>query len=345
MDVVLTIAGGAREAGHDVAIAFGRRPETPDVLGDRAPAGIELLELPWGKRSPMGELGAAGALRRLLRTWKPDVIHLHSSIAGAHGVLLAPSGIPMIYSPHSFESALPDRGRGARAAIRAAERLIVRRASLVGAVSPSEAALSRKLGARRVEVVENGIPELDPGRPLERELPRRPVVVAAGRTVPQRRPDACARILSAVRDVATVQWVGGSDGRRGAGRGGLSAAGIPMTGWVPRTEALRLLGEATAYLHWTAWDGQALSVLEALSTDTIVIASDIPPNRDVVGEDQVFSTELEAVAAIRRVIADREYAEALRDAQRRRRARWSSTTMVEAWLKVYDSLASPRSRA
>jgi glycosyltransferase involved in cell wall biosynthesis len=322
-----------------VAIAFGRRPETPEIIGGQALTGVDLLELPWGRRAPVGELRAARALRRFLREWMPDVIHLHSSLAGAHGVVLAPRGLPLIYSPHSFESALPGGGRTRRQAIRAVERLTVRRASLVGAVSPSEATLSTKLGARRVVVVENGILELDPGVPLERELPERPAVVAGGRTVPQRQPDSCARILSGVRDVADVRWIGGSDGRRGAGAEGLAAAGIPMTGWVPREESLRLLGEATVYLHWTAWDGQALSILEALSRDAVVIASDIPPNRHLVGENQVFTGEAEAVDAIRRVVSDPDFAQELRAAQRRRRPRWGASRMVEAWLDLYASCA------
>ena len=39
--------------------------------------------------------------------------------------------------------------------------------------------------------------------------------------------------------------------------------------------------EAKVYLHWTAWDGLPLSILEAMANDVVVIASDIPANREL----------------------------------------------------------------
>ena len=77
-----------------------------------------------------------------------------------------------------------------------------------------------------------------------------------------------------------------------------------MTGWCGRDEALDHLAQATVYVHWTAWDGQPLSVLEALARDVIVIASDIPANRDIVGAGQVFDSVGAAQAFLRRVLAD-----------------------------------------
>ncbi len=337
LEIVCTLAGGAAEAGHDVAIAYGRRPETPESVAAAIPERVEPFGLPWARRTPAEQLAAARTLRRVVRRWRPDVVHRHSSVAGVVGQLALPRGTRTIFSPHSFESALPSSGRARRLAIRGLERWAVRRASLVGAVSPSEGSMSTRLGAREVAVVENGIPELEPGRALERELPARPRVVAVGRTVPQRRPDACARILSRVADVAEVAWVGGGGGQRGvAGFEALQAAGVPVTGWVSRERALGELGEATVYLHWTAWDGQPLSVLEALARDAVVIASDIAPNRDVLGPAQVFAAEEDAVAAIRRVIEDPSYAAELRSGQRARRGRWAASAMVERWLALYE---------
>lgn len=340
LDVVCTIAEGAGRAGDDVAIAFGRRPETPALLRDVVAPPVELFPLEWGRRRPLEELAAARELRRLIRAWEPDVVHLHSSVAGVVGAVVTPPDAAVVYSPHSFESALPgDRTR--RGLVRALERFAVRRATVVGAVSPSEAELSQRLGARSVRVVENGIAELDPGRALVRDLPARPSVIAGGRTVPQRRPEACARILAGLRDVADVAWVGGGGGGRGvAGQSALDAASIPTTGWVERSEFLRRLEAATVYLHWTAWDGQPLSVLEALACDAVVIASDIAPNRHVLGDAQVFNSEAEALSAVRRAVADHDFAEALRQSQRARRWRWSAVRMVADWTELYQRTVS-----
>jgi glycosyltransferase involved in cell wall biosynthesis len=341
MEMVCTVAEGSTRAGHEVAIAYGHRPETPAYVTDVIPAGVDQFALPWRRRTPGDQVAAARELRRLAARWRPDLVHLHSSVAGVVGRLAVGSSAPAIFSPHSFESVLPTGSRSRRAAIRALERWAVRKAALVGAVSPSEGRLSRELGATAVAVVENGIAELEPGRVLERDLPRRPRVVALGRTVPQRRPDACARILARVAESAEVVWVGGGGGRRGvAGQAALRDAGVPTTGWVPRERALDELGRATVYLHWTAWDGQPLSVLEAMARDAVVIASDIEPNRDVLGADQVFASEEAAVSAIQRVLAEPGYAEALRTGQRERRGRWAASAMVEGWLGIYERFAA-----
>jgi glycosyltransferase involved in cell wall biosynthesis len=219
---------------------------------------------------------------------------------------------------------------------------------MVGAVSYSEAELARRYGARRVVRIPNGIPELEPDRVVTHPggPNGRAIVIANGRTVPQRQPQACARILAGVRDVARPAWLGGSGGARGdAGRHALVAAGIAPTGWLPREELMRRLGEAAVYVHWTAWDGLPLSVLEAVALDVAVVASDIPPNREILGAEGVCSSEEEAIARIRRIVEDPDFAERQRERQRARRCQFAASAMVEGWLAAYaDVLGQPRQR-
>ena len=106
------------------------------------------------------------------------------------------------------------------AAYRAAEWLIARRCH-VAAVSHAEAELARRvLHAPHVSVVANGIPELDAAaaQPADRAGA---LVVGSGRIAPQRRPEASARILRAVSDIAA----GPLDRRRARRRGGAAARG------------------------------------------------------------------------------------------------------------------------
>ena len=58
------------------------------------------------------------------------------------------------------------------------------------------------------------------------------------------------------------------------------------------------------YLHWSAWDGQSLAILEAIAHDVVVVASDIPANREIVGPRQVCPDEPSAVALARSVLED-----------------------------------------
>src|SRR5207247_7839684 len=95
--------------------------------------------------------------------------------------------------------------------------------------------------------------------------PGRPHVLALGRIAEQRQPEACARILGGLRDIAHVEWVGGAARAGCSGRAALETAAVPVTGWLPRPNAQSRLSAATAYLHWTAWDGQPLPGPAALA--------------------------------------------------------------------------------
>ena len=80
-----------------------------------------------------------------------------------------------------------------------------------------------------------------------------------------------------------------------------------------------------------------------MAKDVVVVASDVPANRELLGPQQVFSTEESATAFLRRVITERDLRAELLSAQRARRDAFSAYAMTERWLAVYDSLRSGRS--
>ena len=334
LHVVRSLAAGLAAAGHEVAIACGRRPETPADLRGDLPSGVIVRALPWSRRTVRSQLEAARALRALARDWEPDIVHLHSSFAGAVGAIALPRRTAFVYTPHGAATARTGDSALRLAAYRQAERAIARRASLVGAVSEAEARVAREWArAQQVTVVRNGIGELDPGaQPVTNGRSAGPLVLAAGRICAQHRPADSARILSALRDRSDVAWVGAAPDGEDAP---LHHAGVPITGWLPREEVLARLGYATVYLHWSAWDGLSLTVLEAMARDAVVVASDIPPNRELLGERQICGKEERAVALIRRVLDDQQLRHALLADQRARRVAYGAARMTEAWASIY----------
>ena len=343
LQVVRMLAADQAARGHEVTLAYADQPQAPADLAVTAAAGIELAPIAWERRSPASQLAAGRALRRLVRERRPDLVHLHSSFAGAVGALALPRGVPLIYTPHGFAFARKGVGRATGFAVRAIEALVARRCALVGAVSEAEGELARRgLCAPRVAVVRNGIPELDDGVPERSDDRSEPAVVALGRIAEQRRPAATARILAALAMDARVGWIGGS------GDGGdrpLRDAGIPVTGWLPHSEALERLAEATVYLHWSAWDGQSLAILEAIARDVVVVASDIPANREIVGPRQVCTDERAAIELVRSVLADPALRAELLAAQRRRAPEFGARRMSAEWLAVYERTLRPASGA
>ena len=351
LEVVRFLCERHVEAGHEVTIAYGTRPETPGdpaaMFGDR----VELFDLGWHRGTPTTHLEVRRRVQSLCRRLRPDVVHLHSSFAGF--VTARPWGdVPTIFTPHAFASCIGDVGRLRKAMYTTAERVAVRSCDIVAAVSESEAATATRLGARDVVSIPNGIPELDPMTLLAAEPPHRvgtgrPLAIGVGRLSAQRRPEACGRILSRLSDLATVAWVGGEQpgAEAPASRATLEGLGVPVSGWRPREDVLAAMREAHVYVHWTSWDGMPMSVLEAMSTDTVVIASDTEPNREVLGERQVCRTEDEAVELARTVLSDPDFAmELLRD-QEARRLRHSADVMARSYERLYRRVVSRRAVA
>jgi glycosyltransferase involved in cell wall biosynthesis len=340
-EITRTEAEGMARAGHRVAIAYGVRPETPHDLHDRLDPLVELIPLPWTSRTLAAQVRAYRALRKLCRVWKPDVVHLMSSYAGLHGAL-AIKDVPKVYTPQAYAFTMASEPAYKRWAYLIVESFVARRVDLVGACSLSEGAQARSLpGARSVAVVPNGIEELSHKPPVTAlEAKPEPTVVAVGRPLPQRQPEACARILSAVSDCARVRWIGGGTDD-GGGQQALAEAGIPLTGWMPRPLTLAALRDSMLYLHWTAWDGLPLSVLEAMALDVVVVASDIGPNRELLGPRQVCRTEQEAITLLRRLIADPDLRKQFLDDQRARRQSYGADEMVSRWTEIYWSLQAP----
>ena len=188
--------------GHDVTIAYGVRPETPDELRERIDPAVDVIELPWEGRTVSAQVRAARALRRLCRERRPDVIHLHSSFAGGVGAIAIAGMAPTIYTPHAY-SFLGARSRLRRALYTGGGDL--RRPP--GDHGRGGVRVTRRVSRAssehvRVEVIPNGVPELDHPPPARPTANGHPTVVAMGRIVPQRLPVETARILASVADIA-----------------------------------------------------------------------------------------------------------------------------------------------
>jgi glycosyltransferase involved in cell wall biosynthesis len=346
LGVVAALTERLARDGHEVVLAHGERPETPVDARTVIDGRVRIVALPWQRRTLGAQVRAAVALRRLARRVRPDVVHLHSTFAGLVGALAVPRSIPRIYTPHGYSISRTSDGLAARTAYRAVEWAIAHRVDLVGAVSRSEAAQAAELvHAPRVGIVANGLPELDRGHLPTVPARPRTVVAALGRIGPARQPEAGARILSAVatRTGADVLWIGGGGtGDDEPGLAALRAAGVPVTGWLSGDEARDALAGATALLHWSAWDAQPLAVLEAMARDVVVVASDLPANRELLGDEQICATEEEAASLLAAVVADDGLRDRFLDSQRRRREHYGADRMARDWLAVYRGLVAAR---
>lgn len=336
-EVVRQLANAAVVRGHEVHVAHSQRRWTPPAFESMFAEAVVFHRLGWSaERRPWPLLRATAQLAALVRRQRYDLIHLHSTFAGVTGAVARPRRVPTIYTPHGYAFLIGSLSTPAQLAVRAAERIVGRRVSVVGAVSESEAKEARGLGLPRVSVIRNGIAELNDRSARTRGYgianAERRGVVAAGRMSAQRQPLAVAEILAALPREAPKGWIGdpGDDESVRA----LEASGTSITGWRPREEVLEITRRARVYLHWSAWDGNPLSVLEALSVGTVVVGHDIPPVREILGERWVHRRPEAAAAMIERLLVDDDFFASVQLAQARAAAPFTARSMAEQWCEL-----------
>ena len=134
--------------------------------------------------------------------------------------------------------------------------------------------------------------------------------------------------------------MGGGGDLADGGTAALRAAGIRITGWLERSAALGAKhGNSHGLPALVGGDAQPLAVLEAMANDVVVVASDIPANRELLGPRQVCGTEDAAVELLRGVITEPALRAELIAEQRERRTRYGAARMAAEWLAVYSRLS------
>lgn len=339
-------------AHHHVALPSVRRGGRTDreIVERIVAAGARTHDVSL-TRSPI-TLANAMAIRRLrsiTRSVAPDIVHLHSSIAGVIGRLpTVSSGIPVVYTPNGVS---PLRSA------RVAERLLGARADAIVAVSESEAALIRELRwcrPERVHVIPNGIPvesppPLHPGLRARLGLgPTAPVIGAVGRLTDQKAPEVVLAAWGEVlahRDDVTCVWMGDGDRRDDAATAARrwGQGRIHLLGHVEGAAAA--IAELDVFCLGSRYEGGPYALLEAMRAGVAIVATDVVGTRDAVEDGRtgllVPPDDSAALgAAVLSLLEDPDRRAALgAAAQVDQRGRFSVTATNDALLALYRELS------
>jgi lipopolysaccharide/colanic/teichoic acid biosynthesis glycosyltransferase/glycosyltransferase involved in cell wall biosynthesis len=274
--------------GHDVTV-YCRANYVKD--GPRTHRGMTLRHLPTGDskhldaivHSTLSSLAALGC--------GYDIVHYHALGPG----LLTPvtkylSHARVVQTIHGLDQHRRKWGVAARQVLRAAAWMSAR-------VPDATIVVSRELGAyyratydRETTFIPNGVAPVDPpGDHIVRGrlglVPGR-YILFVGRLVPEKRPDLLLRAFKQLDSNARLVIVGGSSfsDRYVRSLHTLSAGDprITMTGYVYGEALHQLYANAAAFVLPSAIEGMPLTVLEAASFGVPVIASDIPPHREIL---------------------------------------------------------------
>ncbi|KAA8739365.1 glycosyltransferase family 4 protein [Actinomyces johnsonii] len=270
--------------GHDVIV------EAPAVVLDGldlAPARAEALEI--GARPSLGDSRVVARLRRLGH--RAHTVHAHGLRAGALAALALGrrrhGRTRLVVTLHN----LTVGGRLTTLVGQGLERLIASRADLVLAVSPDLAKRARGLGAARVELAVIPAPVPHPSSEP----------TSSGSTAPEDVwPQEGARILTVARlapqkglslllDVAAAlsleveagrlpafTWAlaGDGPGREEAAER-IAAEHLPVTLLGRRSDVPSLMETADAVVQTSLWEGQPLTIQEALRAGAAIVATDV----------------------------------------------------------------------
>src|SRR5207244_8012349 len=117
----------------------------------------------------------------------------------------------------------------------------------------------------------------------------------------------------------------------------LVGAGVAVSGWLAQAEAAAAIERTDVLVHFSAFEGLPLSLLEAMTAGRAVVASDLPAIREVLDDAGILvGNAQEAADAVRRLRADEPLrAELAARAHDRARRLFTKQAMVERTLAVY----------
>lgn len=265
----------------DVYLAYSVRPQTPKNYKDLLKPYVHLIEVKnFGKNllNIWDDQKAIQELKRIEKQVRPDIIHLHSSIAGGIGRLcFRRAKVPVIYTPHGYAHVL--MGPGFKSKIYwTFEKILGRTNHITLTCCKSEDEEARRF-CKHTAYIETGVnlkdlsSALDGVKPVKND---RFTVFSLGRICRQKRPELFNRIAELVPE-ARFLWIG-----EGELRNQLTAPNIEVTGWKPRLEALELAKGADAFVLCSYGEAIAMSLIENMYIKKLCLVSNTMGNKSVI---------------------------------------------------------------
>ena len=337
---LLPLAQAQREAGHEVVAVCADGP----LVGRLTDAGLRVETVGFSRRLlSLEHVAAYGALVRLFRAERFDMVHVHTPIAAFIGRLAAArAGVPrIVYTAHGFY--FHDRmGLLKRAAFVALEWLAGRATHVLFTQAAEDAETARRLGLCRggmIEAIGNGV---DPGRfypggetriHVRRALdtPEDAVVVMmVGRLVAEK---GYGELLAAVADLEVHLWVVGerlASDHAGSIDAALAAARGPRLHLLgARDDVPELLRAADIFTLPSHREGMPRSIIEAMMSGLPVVATDVRGSREEVVDGETGRlVPVGQVAPLNRALAALAGSASLR-------AEWGAAGRARA-LVLYD---------
>ncbi|PRX52857.1 glycosyltransferase involved in cell wall biosynthesis [Nonomuraea fuscirosea] len=333
---VLTLVEELVRRGHQVVVIGPRSVEEQFAFGG---AGAGFVEVAVSDRPhPVNDLRAVLAVRRL--TKGADVVHAHGLRAGALAGLARRGAVVTLHNALTA-------GGFVGLAYGVLERIVARRAGRVLVVSPDLGQRMTGLGARDVRAALVTAPVPRPPKRTPREVREelgageRPILLTVARLAQQKGLETLLDVAAGPwRDARPLFVVAGEGPLRGELRRRIDAEGLPVTLLGHREDVPDLLGAALALVMPSRWEGQPLTLREALMTGTPAIASNVGGIPEILGDAGIMVPygDVEGLrAAVQELLSSPRAAETLAEAATRRGGEMpDDDDVVESVLAAYQ---------
>jgi glycosyltransferase involved in cell wall biosynthesis len=315
--------------------------------------GVELRRFAYGRASfpvPAGTRHLRIPARALSRSWRAFPWPTAEQLAGggavvhATGLVVPPTRLPLVVTVHDIAAVVrPDLHPPRDVRQLRLQLAALQRAAAVIAVSEATAQALAELGVARSRLVVAplGLTPLPDRQPVT-GLPAR-YLLTVGETSPRKGYSVLLEALARAGCDIELVMAGppASDEqhlRSLADELGI-APRIKRLGAVTDGELATLYAEATALCFPSVAEGFGLPVLEAMAAGTPVLASDIPPLRELLAGSGVLVDSEDAgawAAAIDTVVGDEQLRRRVSDAERAQAARYTWERTAAATLRAYQ---------
>lgn len=266
----------------DVYLAYSLRPQTPKNYKEFIDKRVHLIEVKhFGTKSLSSITNGIKIIKELQfikKSVHPDVIHLHSSIAGGMG-RLAYNGkkCPVVYTPHGYAHILMGPGRKS-VFYEWMEILLGKRNCITLTCCESEDKVAKKL-CKKTTYIETGVNLLEFTESIDDITPNKNekfTVFTLGRVCVQKQPQLFNRIAELVPDARFI-WIG-----NGELENLLTAPNIEVTGWMPRNQALAIAKASDAFILCSLGEAVAMSLIENMYMKKLILVSNTMGNKSVI---------------------------------------------------------------
>lgn len=264
---------------YDVVLACSIRPQTPKNYKEYIDKRVKIIELESGVRdiNLTKDLKSFFEVKKIIKNEKADIVHLHSSKSGFLGRMICnDKKVKVLYNPHGFAFLKEDESKFKKNIYKALEYIAAKKCGSIVGVSKGEYEEALKL-SKKSYLINNGIDIEKLPALKEKEVSTNNLKICTiGRISYQKNPKMFNEIAKRFPDIRFT-WIG-----QGEMLDVLDSDNIKVTGWVTKSEAIKLMNEADIFILTSLWEGLPIALLEAMYYKKICIVSNCIGNRDVI---------------------------------------------------------------